>query len=309
MHISIIGCMSGIAGSYWVDFLPAEVRLLAGRFRTRALLMGDGPPLVLIHGTGGHLENFARNVRVYAERYRVIAIDLLWHGRSQVDAFDADLFPAFIAQIADVLDVLGIERAHIEGQSLGGWIAALFAARHAERVGKLVLTTPMGYIPEGASTIDYGTVGRDPLREAMLAVLREPTYENVRLRMERIVADPATLTAESIAVRHALYNDAGLNAVQRRVTETYFSDAVRPSALTGALLATIAAPTLVYWGERNFTSPAVGLEMSRKLANGRFHSAAGTGHWAQFENAEEHNRVVLEFLDARRASPDRAVTD
>lgn len=286
------------AGTYWTDFLQAEVRILAGRFRTRALLMGEGPPLLLIHGTGGHLENYARNISAYARRYRVAAIDLLWHGRSQCDGFDPELFPAFLAQIGEVLDVLGCARAHLEGQSLGGWIAALFAARHPERVDKLVLTTPMGYIPEGASMIDYGSVSRAQLLESTLAVLRDPTYENVRVRMERILADPRTLTHESVAVRHALYNHAPLNAVQRRVTEAYFSDAVLPFALTGELLQTIGAPTLVYWGERNLTPPAIGLEMSRMLRHGCFHNAPGTGHWAQFENAVEHNRVVLDFLAA-----------
>ncbi len=270
--------------------------MVSGRFRTRALLMGEGPALLLLHGTGGHLENFARNIRPYARRHRVVAIDLLWHGCSQREGFEPQLFPAFLAQIDDVLDVLGIAQAHVEGQSLGGWVAALYAAHRPQRVSKLVLTTPMGYVPRGAGAIDYGAQTREQLRRSTLAVLEDPTYDNVRARMERIVANPSTLTPESIAVRHALYNDPALNAVQRLVTEAYFSDAVLPHALTADVLRAIDAPCLVYWGERNLLSEAAGVEMSRMLGRGRFYSAPGTGHWAQFENAEEHNRSVLDFL-------------
>ncbi len=270
--------------------------MVSGRFRTRALLMGEGPALLLLHGTGGHLENYARNIRPYARRHRVVAIDLLWHGCSQREGFEPQIFPAFLAQIDDVLDALGIAQAHVEGQSLGGWVAALYAAHRPQRVAKLVLTTPMGYIPRGWSAIDYGNQSREQLLRSTLAVLEDPTYDNVRARMERIVADPRTLTPESIAVRHALYNDPALNAVQRLVTGAYFSDAVLPHALTADVLGAIDAPCLVYWGERNLVPEAVGLEMSRMLRRGRFHSAPATGHWAQFENAEEHNRSVLDFL-------------
>ena len=142
--------------SYWTQFLDAEVRHLQGRFRTRALTVGQGEPIILIHGTGGHLENYARNIVAYAAHYRVIAIDLLWHGRSQVEAFDEQLFPGFLAQIEDVMSVLKLDRTHIEGQSLGGWVAAQFAARHPARVDKLVLVTPMGIVPPALGKIDYG---------------------------------------------------------------------------------------------------------------------------------------------------------
>ena len=77
-------------------------------------------------------------------------------------------------------------------------------------------------------------------------------------RMSRILASPESLTDEAIAVRHALYNDPALNAVQRRVTNAYFSDAVVPFGLTDSVLGAIRAPTLVYWGDKNPSPPPIG---------------------------------------------------
>src|SRR2546427_12796339 len=107
--------------------------------------MGEGEPLLLVHGTGGHAENYIRNIAPLARHFRVIAIDLLWHGRSQTTGFVSEVLPPLVDQLRDVLDTLKIERAHVEGQSLGGWVVMLFALAHPERLSKLIVTTPMGY--------------------------------------------------------------------------------------------------------------------------------------------------------------------
>lgn len=61
----------------------------------------------------------------------------------------------------------------------------------------------------------------------------------------------------------------------------------------------ITPPTLVYWGDRNRTPPALGEHLARQVQHGTFHCAADTGHWAQYESADEHNRVVADFLRRR----------
>jgi 2-hydroxy-6-oxonona-2,4-dienedioate hydrolase len=66
--------------------------------------------------------------------------------------------------------------------------------------------------------------------------------------------------------------------------------------LTDENLQMIGVPGLVYWGEYNLTPPALGRRMASRIPSAQFHCAANTGHWAQFENFEEHNAVVLEFL-------------
>jgi 2-hydroxy-6-oxonona-2,4-dienedioate hydrolase len=284
--------------SYWVDMLDAEVRILRGHRRTRIIEAGRGKePLILLHGTGGHAENYIRNIGPLSADFHVVAMDFLWHGASATDGFDPEIMPPLIAQVLDVMEELGFDSAHVEGQSLGGWVAALLAARHPRRVRSLILTTPMGYLPDHGSVAGWSPPDFTKLRESSLDCLRNPTMQALRSRVERIVYNPAVVTDEAVAVRHKFYNDPALNAVQRDVITHYLGgEAPQRHALRDPLLRSIETRTLVYWGEYNLTPPALGQRMADQLPNGEFHCALNTGHWAQFENFEEHNRVVSHFL-------------
>jgi 2-hydroxy-6-oxonona-2,4-dienedioate hydrolase len=283
--------------SYWVDLLGAQVQFVGSRYRTRIIEAGSGEPLLLLHGTGGHAENYIRNIKPFSRHFRTIAMDFLWHGASDTGHFDPQLMPTLIDQILDVLDSLAINHVHVEGQSLGGWVAALLAMRHRDRVDKLVLTTPMGYSPAPGTLPDWKPPDFDKLRQSSLDCLKNPTFENVRSRMARIVHDPAVLSDEAVAVRYAFYNDLALNHAQQLVITNYLGGSEpQRHALTDENLQTIDVPTLVYWGEYNLTPPVLGRRMASLIPSAKFHCASNTGHWAQFENFEEHNAVVLEFL-------------
>jgi 2-hydroxy-6-oxonona-2,4-dienedioate hydrolase len=283
--------------SYWVELLDTQTLRLEGRYSTRIVKAGAGEPLLLLHGTGGHVENYACNIAPLAKHFHVVAMDFLWHGRSQTTNFDAEIIPALVDQILDVIDTLGLARVHIEGQSLGGWVAMQFALRHPERVNKLVLTTPMGFVPEPGAVPGYTPKDATALREGNLRTLRDPTLANIRLRLERIISDPTLLRDEAVAVRHAIYNDPAVNAVQQQFMAQYPDGAaVSRHVITDALARRISAETLVYWGEKNETPVAVGEHLASLIPNGRFFCSPNTGHWAQFENFEVHNREVAAFL-------------
>src|ERR1700722_15306676 len=130
--------------SIWADLLGVDLQqrfVDAGGVRTRVLEAGDGPALVMIHGTGGHLEAYARNVRVLSEHFRVVLYDMIGHGYT-----DKPDRPYTIDVMSDhlvaTLDALGIERAHLSGESIGGWVAARSAAHHPDRVGRLAPHPP-----------------------------------------------------------------------------------------------------------------------------------------------------------------------
>ena len=283
--------------SFWVELLDASVYQLKGRYLTRVIEAGKGEPLILLHGTGGHAENYVRNIAPLARHHRVIAFDFLWHGRSQTAGFSAEVLPPLVDQVLDVLDTLRIERAHVEGQSLGGWVAMLFALKHPKRVSRLILTTPMGYRPDEGAVPGYVEHDPTPTRESNLAVLREPTYDNVKKRLERIVANPAVVEDESIRVRQRFYSDPAVNAVQRELMTHYLGgEAPKRHVVTDALARKISAPTLVYWGDKNFVPAPVGERLARQIPQGKFFCAPNTGHWAQFESHEAHNREALRFL-------------
>lgn len=290
------------ASTTWVDLIGSEVRILHGRYRTRALEAGQGPTLFLLHGTGGHLENYVRNIPRLAEHFHVVAMDFVWHGRSQTEDFDPELIPTLVDQVIDVMDQLGVSSAAVEGQSLGGWVAMRLALAHPERVEKLVLTTTMGFDPAEGAIPGFVEPNWASNLAASLETLRNPTYENVRARMTRILADPERITDEAILIRQALYRRPALAEVsQRFLTEYQTGETVRRHRVPDEEAARIACPTLVYWGDHNRTPPAYGQYLADRVQDGRFHCAADTGHWAQFESAEEHDRVVIDFLTGASA--------
>lgn len=288
--------------SVWADLLGAETRFIERTYRTRIVTAGaERPgqvPLLLLHGTGGHLENYARNIMPLARDFRVIAMDFLWHGLSQTEPFDPEIIPVLIAQVIDVMDGLGIEKAAIAGQSMGGWVAMQLALRHPHRVAALVLTTTQGYIPDDGAIPGYAEPDWSQNLPSTLAACEDPSFENIRIRMQRIVADPARLSDEAVAIRQAIFARPELAAAQVLFNREYLGmgQASRAHSVTDAMAAQIACPVLVYWGEKNRTPPALGQHIANQVQQGRFHCAADTGHWAQWESAPEHNAVVAQFL-------------
>lgn len=284
--------------SLWADLLGAEVRIVQGKYRTRLVEAGEGPPLFLLHGTGGHLENWARNIMPLARQFRVIAPDFLWHGLSQTEPFDPAIVPTLVDQLADLMDRLGIASACFNGQSMGGWVAMQFALRHPGRVRALVLTTTQGYLPDAGAVPGYAEPDWSQNLPTTLAALRDPTFENIKIRMARIVADPARLTDEAVLIRQRIYARPDLARAQEAFNREYLGmgPASRAHMVTDAMARRIACPTLVYWGDKNRTPPALGQHIAATIPGGRFHCAADTGHWAQFESADEHNAVVARFL-------------
>lgn len=287
------------AEHYWVQLIHSDIHIVQGKYRTRILQAGDpsAPALFLLHGTGGHLENYARNIPALAEHFHVIAMDFLWHGRSQTESFDHEVIPHLIDQILDVMNVLNIEAAHFEGQSMGGWVAMQLAIQNPEKVKRLVLTTTMGYKPNEGAIDGYV----EPIWASNLAssieVLEQPTFDNVRTRMARILARPERLTDEAIQVRQVLYQQPKLAAVQKLfITEYLSGSTIQKHAVTDALAHQITQPTLVYWGDANRTPPALGQHIANQVQQGQFYCAKDTGHWAQFESPEVHNQVVTQFL-------------
>ncbi|MGH7917970.1 MAG: alpha/beta fold hydrolase [Candidatus Binataceae bacterium] len=282
--------------TYWVELLDCQTYLLRGRYRTRVIESGQGFPFLLLHGAGGHAENHARNIPFFAGHFRTIAPDFLWHGRSQSEGFEDEVLPPLVDQVRDVLDTLRLARVHLEGQSLGGWVAMLFALKYPERVEKLVLTTATGYAPEEGSIPNFTPRVNANLRPS-LAFLDDPSDANIRERLRRVVFDPNIITDETVALRGKIYRDPAINRVQREFLHHY-PNGPGPARhwITDAIARQITKPTLVYWGDKNQPGPEVGRRLASMIPQARFHSEPLTGHWAQYENHEQYNHIVLEFL-------------
>jgi 2-hydroxy-6-oxonona-2,4-dienedioate hydrolase len=287
--------------SIWVELLGAQVRHGGRKYPGRYLEAGspEAEPLLLLHGGGGHVENFSRNVIPYAQHYHVFALDCVWHGLGPQPPFNPELIPTYMDQVLDFLDWQGIDSAHIEGQSMGGWTAMRFAYHHPDRVRKLVLTTAQGL---RLAPLPGAETPAAPARSGggnAAAYLDNPNWENIRQRMVGLLARPERLTDELIATRIKLYSNPPTNASLRLFNQYYQGSPDLPSQrhlMTEAELSQITAPALVYWGDHNRVPPPVGEQLAAAIPGAQYYCAEDTGHWAQFEHANEHNRLVLRFL-------------
>ena len=289
----------------WVDLLGAQTHYRGTKHRTRVIEAGEGPVLLLLHGVGGHAEAYARNIVRLGSRFRAMAIDLLWHGLSAKPPYvDGEDIPAYAEQIVDLLDSEGIERAHVEGESLGGWVALWMALNHPDRIDRMVLNTTAGIRWEPGTVPEKPKEGRELLAQRSLAAISEPTPETIRKRLEWLMATPDRVTDELVDLRYRLYSDPAIQASLRAVFENAFAGKGAPrKTIPEADLARIAVPTLVLWTEKNpGTGPEVGQTIASRIPGASFHCINDAAHWPQWERPEEHDRVVTEFLLGDAAS-------
>ena len=294
----------------WLELLGAEVRYRGRRFKTRTIEVGAHNPqkLILIHGVGGHAEAYSRNLQRLGERYHAIAIDLLWHGLSSKPPFTPDMVPQYAQQYLDLLDDLGVEKASIEGESLGGWVALWTALHYPDRVERVILNTTAGirWNRDKVKIDDAG--GTNLLRERSLAAINDPTRDTIQKRLEWLMASPDRVTEELIDLRYAIYTRPDTNASLKNVFANSFQRG--PEARNFVEeddLAKLTVPTFVLWSDKN---PGAGADAGERLAGlipGSSHYCLrDAAHWPQWEQPEDHDRVVLEFLDGKRVGAEMA---
>ena len=256
--------------------------------RTRVLRAGQGDPVVMLHGTSGHLEAFVRNVPSFASHFEVHALDMLGHGYTENPGGDLRI-PRYVQHVIDYLDSRGIERASFIGESLGGWVSGRLAADHPERVSKLVLVAPGGTVANPAVM--------DRIRSSTTAAVSSNDRALTRQRLELLMHDPVNVSEELVDVRHTIYHRpefvAGidqllcLQKMENRVEDL----------LTAEQMAAITAPTLIVWGAQNpFGDVPEAQRMHASIPGSELEILPECGHWPQHEHSDRFNELALKFL-------------
>jgi len=268
---------------------PFQIRFADVKGRTtRVLDAGTGTPLIFLHGIGGHLEAYSRNVRSHAAHFRVIAPDFIGHGFSAKPDLEYEI-PAYARHILDLMDSMALQKAHLSGASLGGWVAAWIAANCPERVNKLVLNTAAGF------DIDQHVMER--IKRLSMEAVTNPTRDSVRKRLELIMANANSVTDELVEIRYRIYSQPGMVRTTENVMCLENMEVRQRNVLAPELLRKIKAPTLVIWTTNDPIFPVeVGRRFTQYIPNSQFALMEDCGHWPQFEKAEEFNRIQLEFL-------------
>ncbi|WP_460355006.1 alpha/beta fold hydrolase [Mycobacterium sp. ZZG] len=259
---------------------------------------GDGPPLLLLHGSGpgvtgwrnfrGNLEGFARHFRCLVLEFPGFGVSDDFGGHPMVDAQGA---------VVTFADALGLDRVDVIGNSMGGGIGSNFAIRHPDRVGKLVTIGGVGtnvFSPgpsEGIRLLQEFT--EDPTRQRLIDWLRSMVYDPALVTEELIEERWALATdPETLAAARRMYGKAAFAAMMEMVRR---ADAPMP----WATMHKVAAPTLLTWGRDDRVSPLdMALVPMRTIPNAEFHVFPNCGHWVMIEAKAAFERTVLGFLSA-----------
>lgn len=281
-----MGASTEASTSRFIDVEEGEIK---GRIHVNDTGAGE-ETVVMFHGSGpgaSGWSNFHRNVDAFVDAgYRVLLIDSPGFNKSY-PLVTSSRDGAYAQAAKGVMDQLGIARAHMIGNSMGGATAMRMAVDYPEMVGKLIM---MGGGSVGASTtVPMPTEGLKRLQ----GLYRQPTMENLRLMLDIFVHDPSTLTEE-------LINGRFENMSRRPEHLANFVASLGVSAGRSNyshLLPKLTLPTLIIWGrDDRFVPLDLGLRMLWGMPNAELHVFSRCGHWAQWEHADRFNRLVLDFL-------------
>jgi pimeloyl-ACP methyl ester carboxylesterase len=259
--------------------------------RVRYVRRGHGPAVVLLHGLAASIYTWADVIPALASDHDVVAVDLPGFGGSDIpDDLSPSIHPDTVIAL---MDRLGISRATLVGNSLGGAVAVVLAARHPERVRRLVLIDSAGFNldpsrrPLILRLLRFGPVAAalDALpirRRVVTAALRQVFYERARVTPEKVEEYLAPLARPG-------------------ATEAIRSLLVRQTALgLPALVAEVRVPTLIVWGRNDRWIPAADADrFASAIPAARKVVLEECGHVPQEERPAELVHLLEEFDPGR----------
>ncbi len=247
--------------------------------------VGEGPPVLLLHGSGPGVSawaNWRQTIGTLKNGFRMLAPDMAGFGYSETPADTVYSRQMWLDQIVSFMDQLGIEKAHVIGNSFGGSMALALAIAHPQRVNKLVL---------------MGSVGVDfPITDALDAVWGyEPSLENMRQVMRTFAYDQSLISEELLALR--LQASQRLHAQYSKMFPAPRQRWVQAMAHPEADIRRIPHATLLVHGrDDKVIPPACSLTLLQWMDNSELHMFARCGHWTQIEHAAAFNALVAAFL-------------
>jgi 3-oxoadipate enol-lactonase len=238
---------------------------------------GEGPAVVLAHGAGGNHLSWWQQVPVLSQEFRCVTFDHRGFGSSR-DLLDGPGADAFIEDLRQMLEHLGIERASLVAQSMGGWTSLGFASKYPERVTALALCDTTAGINDSEVARQMKSIQEAAPRPLAVVLQRAyaaqfPQQEPAKCFLYQQISGlnahvPANLLTKLMAMRHRVEP-----LIERRV------------------------PTILLVGAEDELTPAKIMElMARRIPHAQFVKVPAAGHSVYFERPDEFNRILMEFL-------------
>jgi len=260
--------------------------------------LGEGPPLLFVHGLIGRWTHWVEQLTAFAGSHRVIAVDLPGFGDSPLPAQGEISVPIYAHTLARLMEALELSAAAFVGHSMGGFTAVELAIEYPELVERLVLVSPAGL-----STYND--------RRSLQLVAQARRFKGIFNTYHALVAAHAGLLARHPRLRRL---EPTTNIVTRhpdRLPAAYVVEFVRGLAAPGFIdgieanlnydyrerLGEIACPTLIVWGERDRVVTAKDADLyERLIPNARKAIFKDTGHMAMIERPAAFNALLEKFL-------------
>jgi pimeloyl-ACP methyl ester carboxylesterase len=266
--------------------LSARLEVIDGR-RVRVARLGSGPPLVLLHGYPDDLQAFCRLARLLASAHEVIAFD--WPGMGWSDEAPGGASPADLAdRLLFFLYSWHVEKATLAGIDMGAPPALVLAARHPERVGRLVVMNSLLFGDEETS-IEIRVMRRLGLNALALRFASRAVFARV---LATSLPRGERLEPELVADLWGAFRRGEVRSFVARLCAHY--EAALPAL--PELYARVACPTLLLWAESDRHFPlAHARRLHSLLPASRLEVIAGAGHWMHLSHAERVADTILAF--------------
>jgi len=261
------------------------IQITSGDAEIAYEILGNGPPVVLLHPFPAHHELWLPGAQTLISRYRVILPDLRGHGDSGIGEGPATM-EKHAADVARILDHAEVGRAAFAGVSIGGYVLFEFWRRYPARIAALALcnTKAQADTPEGKAgrlqaAADVLERGTEPFFESMVPKLLGKTTRETRPdRVEGALRMMRKMSPEDVA------------QVQRGMAE-------RPDSVP--MLKTINVPTLLVTGDEDIlTGPPDAELMHQNIPGSQLKIVPRAGHYSPWEQPEEVGKLLRQFLDA-----------
>jgi 2-hydroxy-6-oxonona-2,4-dienedioate hydrolase len=283
-----------MASTIWGDLFDVafcQRWVNANGVRTRVIETGQRgqPVLILLPGQTGHAEAYMRNIGPLGEHFHTLAIDPIGCGFSDKPECPY-LIADYVEHLKDFMDTEGIERAHISGESIGGWVALRFATTYPDRADKLILNTCGGY------NWDENVFLR--IRNLTIPAVMNNKRDEVRARLEFLMDDKSKVTEELVDIRQHIYAMPEFRKNVERMLDVQVPEIRINIRITDEELQNTPHESLVLWTVHDPTAPtSVADRMAELLPNSKKVILEGAGHWPQWEIPAAFNQVHIDFIN------------
>ncbi len=285
--------MQGSYRSVWTELLATSFRqgwIDAGGIKTRFVQAGSesNPPLVMLHGTAGSLENFAANIASHAQHFNCIAFDMIGSGMTAKPDYDYET-EHYVKHVVDFYKAMDLRKASIIGLSLGARVASRFAIDHPEKVERVILLSATAYFPARPVQND--------IKNTRAAAATNPTWDNIREIFKGLFHDERKVWDDLVATRLSLYSRPDMKRAMSHILALLDPEIYNRNRIPEEHWRSLRAPTLIVAAvDHRDVFLDTAMVIAKLIPNASVFEMKNCSHWPQMEDPDTFNKRSLSFL-------------